>query len=64
MTSSKVRRSLITGLALLCIGLEGCGETNPETGNAGIPSHRRLASASSKKLPPPRSLPKTRGGVK
>jgi hypothetical protein len=64
MSSRKVRRSLITSLALLCTGLVGCGESNQETGNAGIPSHRGPASPRSKKLPPPKSLPKTRGGVR
>jgi hypothetical protein len=63
MSWRKVRRSIVTSLALVCIGLIGCSETSLETGNAGIPSHKGPASPRSKKLPPPRSSPKTRRGV-
>jgi hypothetical protein len=63
MTWRKVRRSILTSLALVCIGLIGCGGASPETGNAGIPGHRGPASPRSKKLPPPRSSPKTRRGA-
>ena len=64
MTSRKLRRSLGTGLVVVCIGIIGCGDSSSETGNAGIPGHRGPATASKKKLTPIRPSSRARGGVR
>ena len=61
---SRKLSAVATGLALVCIGLVGCGDTSSDTGNAGIPSHRGPATANTKKLKPSRSSSKTAGGVR